>query len=154
MNKLLVAAMTALTFTHGAEACVEVKVYNDSDKEIDVVWTALGCAGTHDSFIAVCHHHRMEPNSGPRHHNFDWGKTLQGVTFHYPVVVDGVHKWVRSDYGYIHKNRDFELIKKFSTSPSGCGKHYKIHYTNEDVARDIENAYVPKAISTEMDSEA
>jgi hypothetical protein len=153
-QKLVLSAVSAVAFTHAASACVTVKVYNDSDKDIEVVWQALGCAGAFDSFITVCKHTLMKAHSGSVSHDFPWGQSVQTVLFHYPVIVDGKREWVRSSFGYIHKHNRYEKIKTISTSPGGCHRHYTVHYTNDDVAEDTKNAYQSQAISTEMDSDA
>ncbi len=150
-RSLFSAALAATMSIQAAGACVTVTVYNESEKDVDVVWMALGCAGVYDSFITVCAHHKMPANSGPVSHNYDFGKTIQTVTFHYPVEVDGKHKWVRSDYGYIRRH-GYRKIKTVSTSPGSCGKHYHIHYTNDDVSRDVEDAYSVHWDTTDMDS--
>lgn len=148
-------AATVFLFSTPAWSCVTAKVTNNTDKTVDVVWGALGCAGVYSSFMTVCTHHEIAPGE-TKSHNWAWGKSAQEVVFHYPFRKHGKVYWVKSRYSYHHSGNKFAPLEKVPETPGSCGRTYHISYTQNDMESDKANkSHDPDNYDeTDIDSES
>ena len=146
---LLAAAVLAAP---SALACVTVKVDNQTDRQIRAVWTAAGCLGADKkSKVAFkCAGHDI-PAGTSRSHDFDWGKSGQAVTFYYDGVGKAEGMKVQVSFSYQSSSGQYEKtwgLRKIPGTPGGCGRHFTVPYTNEDVRADSESTFLAVANET------
>jgi len=117
-----------------AEACVSVHLENESKVDISGFWGAQGCAGVYNKenpvLLEICKHHGVSSGTH-RSYNYKWGTTAPTlwVTFR-----------VRTDYGdynqlrrYIFEHGRFrENGDAVPGTPSKCGRHYSVVFTQEE----------------------
>ncbi len=142
VNKLVCAgALTVLLVAPTTSACVTVKVYNDSDHELNSTWQAGGCGGINRKWdLSVCTSHDIPPHSS-HSHDFDWGKTAQQVLVGFDGWTESKGYWVEVRFTY-HKDhktyrRSYHGIPQ---TPPSCGAHYSVRYTNADFPKDSHHA--------------
>ncbi|GEM_PF-1026627 len=139
MSRLTAAIAVALFSGPAANACVTIKVYNESDYKIDAYWQAGGCAGiSSKGDLFVCAHNTLEPKTGSASHNFAWGKTGQIVNFRYDGIDSADGLKVTVPYSY-HSNHTPHYRRChwncFAGTPGHCST-YHVHVTNQTIAED------------------
>lgn len=130
--KLVTAGLVAWGGAAGsAHACYQVALSNESNRTVEVIWAALGCAKVYSktdfSFNLVCGHKSVAAGSGARL-IYSWGTTLP-----YLNVL------VKSDSGkyetveYLYHDHKFRQMDTHPETVPYCGKHYTVTFTQSDL---------------------
>ena len=143
-GKGLELAALALTAAQMAHACVTINVVNDTDTRMKVMWTATPCM-TDDMSIhvqGICKSHYLDAHGHVRSFDFGWGATDQGFAVSYPGRGATEDRTVVMKYGYSKKHNDIRRRSELAGphSPSWCPHHYTVHYTQQDMERDLKHA--------------
>ncbi|MEE2921583.1 MAG: hypothetical protein VYC38_07455 [Pseudomonadota bacterium] len=141
---VLVFCATVFFTSPAANACVTLKVKNESKVPIRAIWSAGGCAGV-DKKSQVpfkCTAHAI-PSHSSQSHDFEWGKSAQAVTFYYDGIDQADGMKVIVSYTYQFDSGKYEKtwgLSQFPGTPWGCHRHYTVTYTDKDVKSDSKTA--------------
>ncbi|MEE2921580.1 MAG: hypothetical protein VYC38_07440 [Pseudomonadota bacterium] len=142
--KLSQLVAIALIATPMANACVKVRVVNDTDTRIKVMWTATPCMTDEMSIHVqgICESHHVDARGHSRSFEFGWGATDQGFAIAYPGRGATEDRTIVVKYGYSKKHNDMRrrTLLAGPHSPAWCPHHYTVHYTQQDLDKDLEKA--------------
>ncbi len=147
-NFLSLFALSVLLASPAANACSHVKVYNESDRDIWVLWIGLGCAQVSEDVYFICNKATIPAKAkNPVGANII---ELQSVVFRFEGTGEMAGKRVESKYTYHRKHHpklvrcDFGNCDKERRGGMACGD-FTIHFTDENVSDDskwyFENVY-------------
>ncbi|MEO1240883.1 MAG: hypothetical protein AAFX54_03155 [Pseudomonadota bacterium] len=125
---LATAALTALT-AGSAHACYTVKFDNTSEKDVNVIWKADGCAGIEHWTGLTCAHKTVKAGSR-NSYDYNWG-TTEPIVIAYKNVSRGDHITNKVSYR-LWEGKFIVSEKGPAESPPSCGRSYSITFTQND----------------------